>query len=89
MAFYQIAMSQGYEILENDPSKLIKGHVAFEYMAIDAGFGNLSGAYPLAVGLNAYYPLLPSLGIEGSVRTPLIKFEQTGGVAVASELRGE
>lgn len=82
---FQAAIGQSYEVLDDDPSKLIKGHIAFEYIAVDAGFANVSGAYAWAVGLNAYYPLLPSLGIEGSVRTPLLKLESVGGLAISSE----
>uniref|UniRef100_UPI00404783C3 hypothetical protein n=1 Tax=Roseivirga sp. TaxID=1964215 RepID=UPI00404783C3 len=81
----QAALAQRYEVLDDDPSKLIGGHIAFEYLTVDAGFANVSGAYAWAVGLNAYYPLLPSLGIEGSIRTPLLKLESVGGLAIASE----
>lgn len=78
-------IAQRYRTLDDNPEKLIRGHVAVEYMTIDAGFKNLSGAYAWAVGVNAYYPILPSLGIEGSIRTPLLKFESSDGFAVAFE----
>ncbi|KYG78977.1 hypothetical protein [Roseivirga echinicomitans] len=76
---------QGYEVLNDDPSKLIKGHVALEYLTVDAGMANVSGAYAWALGVNSYYPLLPSLGLEGSLRTPLLKIESSGGLALAAE----
>ncbi|WP_323756771.1 hypothetical protein [Roseivirga sp.] len=83
--FGQSVFAQGYEVLKDDPSQLIKGHVALEYLTVDAGMANVSGAYAWAVGVNTYFPLLPSLGLEGSLRTPLLKFESSGGLAIAAE----
>ena len=75
---------QGYEVLADDPSKLIKGHVAFEYLTVDAGFANVSGAYAWALGFNALYPL-GALDIEGSIRTPILKLQSSGSFAMAAE----
>ncbi len=83
--FNQSMFGQGYEVLKDDPSQLIKGHVALEYLTVDAGMANVSGAYAWALGVNTYFPLLPSLGLEGSLRTPLLKLESSGGLAIAAE----
>lgn len=82
---YLSTFGQNYKVLNDDPSKLIKGHVALEYLTVDAGLNNVSGAYAWAIGVNSYYPLLPSLGIEGSLRTPLLKLQSSGGFALAAE----
>ncbi|KYG71447.1 hypothetical protein EV198_3329 [Roseivirga ehrenbergii] len=76
---------QGYEVLNDDPSKLIKGHVALEYLTVDSGMDNVSGSYVWALGVNIFYPLLPSLGLEGSLRTPLLKIDSSGDLAIAAE----
>ncbi|MGW8121065.1 hypothetical protein ACV07N_00285 [Roseivirga echinicomitans] len=83
--FGHSTFGQGYEVLVDDPSKLLKGHIALEYIAVDAGMANISGAYAWAIGANALYPLLPSLSLEGSLRTPLLKLESAGGLAIAAE----
>ncbi|WP_339608647.1 hypothetical protein [uncultured Roseivirga sp.] len=83
--FSQSVFGQGYQVLDDDPSKLIKGHLALEYLTVDAGLSNVSGAYAWAIGANTYYPLLPSLGLEGSLRTPLLKLESSGGLAISAE----
>ncbi|PIQ48085.1 MAG: hypothetical protein COW03_11840 [Cytophagales bacterium CG12_big_fil_rev_8_21_14_0_65_40_12] len=84
-AYSQAVIGQSYEVLNDDPSKLIKGHVALEYLTVDAGLNNVSGAYAWALGVNTYYPLLPSLGLEGSLRTPLLKLQSSGSLAIAAE----
>lgn len=84
-AYSQAVIGQSYEVLNDDPSKLIKGHVALEYLTVDAGLNNVSGAYAWALGVNTYYPLLPSLGLEGGLRTPLLKLQSSGSLAIAAE----
>jgi len=81
----QALLAQSYQVLKDDPDRLINGHLAFEYLTVDAGFGNTSGAFAWALGLNGYYPLLPSLGIEASVRTPILKLESSSGLAIGAE----
>jgi hypothetical protein len=85
ITYCQVVIGQGYEVLNDDPSQLIKGHVALEYLTVDAGLANISGAYAWALGVNTYYPLLPSLGLEGSLRTPLLKLQSSGSLAIAAE----
>ncbi|MFT6873657.1 MAG: hypothetical protein ACI8Q1_003140 [Parvicella sp.] len=84
-AYSQAVIGQSYEVLNDDPSRLIKGHIALEYLTVDAGLANVSGAYAWALGVNTYYPLLPSLGLEGSLRTPLLKLQSSGSLAIAAE----
>lgn len=46
---------------------------------------NLSTVYALGLRENAFQPLLPSLGVEDNIRTPLLKVESSGGFAMSTE----
>jgi hypothetical protein len=66
----------------DDPEDVIKGHVALEYYGVDVGFNNINGAMLFTMGVNGSYTLTPNLGVEGSVRMPLLRFEKQGAAYI-------
>lgn len=53
-----------YRSVLSDPSKVNQGYIGLTYFAVDAGFGNTSGASLLSVGVDALYPINEKLKIE-------------------------
>lgn len=76
-----------YRVIKDDPSKLIKGHVAIEYFSLDVGLQNARGAYVYSVGANTFLPLKSGLALEGSLRLPVFRLE-SGGFAMMAEAGG-
>jgi hypothetical protein len=67
-----------YTKVYDDPTDVIKGHVALEFYGVDVGFSNINGAMIFIMGVNGSYTLSDRLSVEANLRTPLLRFQKEG-----------
>lgn len=76
-----------YSLVYSNPDDLNYGYVSFNYLGIDAGFKNTSGAM-MVFGAEAFYPVTRRIGVEGMFALPIYRFDNSVGASVY-EVGGE
>ncbi len=69
---------ENYTKVYDDPTDVLKGHIAVEFYGVDVGFSNINGAMIFIAGVNGSYTLTDKLSVEGALRMPLLRFEKQG-----------
>lgn len=87
LIFFTLTLSQTmaqetYTKVYDNPDDVIKGHIALEYYGVDVGFKNITGAMIFTMGVNGSYTVTPKIGVEGSIRMPLLRFEKQGAAYI-------
>lgn len=67
-----------YRTVYSAPEEAQNGYLAINYLTVDAGFDNTSGASLWSVGLDAMYPINEKLRIEASALYSLLSLEKNG-----------
>ena len=67
-----------YQTSLSDPEVVYPGYLGLNYLTIDAGFGNTSGASVWSVGVDALYPITDKLRVEGLALYSLFSLAKDG-----------
>lgn len=71
-----------YTKVYDDPSDVLRGHVAVEYYGVDVGFKNITGAMIFLFGVNGAYDVTEKINVEAALRLPVLRFEKQGSAFI-------